>query len=222
LAIPALTILFTGLMAVATFWLALEAKKSRESSTKRAEELAFRSALLETAENLRGLRVWDPRLGGSPPPGWTSERLEFGQLRQLMASTWLHPQLWARFMAVIAYLREEDLRLRQAAGVGNRQYVDRFYHLLDLYLQQLARSIVWGMRHRGLKYREAESILEVPPFGILAWTFADVEKQQLGHYPIPPEPRDPDFASARLSTLIIEAGKAAETSMDSLRAQMKP
>jgi hypothetical protein len=218
---PALTILFTGLMAVATFWLALEAKKSRESSAKRAEELAFRSALLETAENLRSLRVWDPRLGGSPPTGWTSEQLEFVQLRQLMASTWLHPQLWARFMAVIAYLREEDLRLRQAAGAGNRQDVDRFDPLLDLYLQQLARSIVWEMRHHGLKYREAEGILGVTPFNILAWSFGDVETQQLGHYPVPSEPTDPDFAPARLSTLIVNAREAAEQGMASLRAQTK-
>jgi len=215
-----LAVVFTGLMALATFWLASEAKKSRESTEKRAKELAFRSALVETAENLRGLRVWNPGLGSSPPHGWTSERLEFRQLRQLMASTWLHPQLWARFMAVIEYLLDKDLSLRQAAGAGNRQEVDRDYHVLDLHLQQVARSIVWELRHHGLKSFEAEHLLGVPPFDILAWSFENIEVGQLAHYAIPPEPADRDFAPARLSTLTAEARKVAEDTSSALRAHI--
>jgi hypothetical protein len=209
--------LITASMAFATFWLAFEARKTRKRADERADELAFRGALLEVAENLRALRDWQPRYGGRPPPGWTKERLTFQQLRDLLTRTWLHPRLWARLTGLIPYLTEQDRRLRHFADQANPHKVLRLYHLIDLYLQHVARGIVWQMERYHLKTAEARALLGHPPFDVLPWVYEELDQPPPEPHSIPPEPDEEDFRPARLTALAAQAKRAEETALEMLR-----
>lgn len=222
----------TVFLALATIWLALEARKARLESSRKDKEVAFRAALTEMAHNIVAIETYNPRLGiRTHPANWIEQRLQFENLKYLLATTWLYPKLWERIQTIIVNLETREIHMKATVEGGTSSATDEYY-LLDLYLKQVARYLAAEMLRQKFESTELNQVAHSELYKPLPWVYGTRDQTSEGNAQLletqvtPPflkpstEPTDKIFAGCRLATLIEEARLAHEKMTNELSNQL--
>ncbi len=224
--LQALMAFFTFLMAVGTFYLALETRALRKSADTQSKHIAFRAAIQEIAENVTNLHAWYPKLE-DPSVSWLSQRLMFEKLSDLMNLVAFHPQVWQRTIALIRNLRSAEVVLKSGLIDQDLERAKEFFYRIDIYLKQLARYVATEMKLHGFS-KEASALIGNSLMRPDQWSYGDsnltpaaiaVNMENPPIFPfsaLPPEPAEPAFANCMLAQLIQEAHTSMADSLNAL------
>ena len=232
--------LFTFMLAIATVWLAYETWIGREEQVRQRKEIAFRAALIESANNIVSFTRWNPMLAVNSPPDkeWLNQSLSFTRLNELLETVWVDPMLWERITGglLVNVKRFEDrihVNLLDMS-IEDRVKIEgskRDYFLIDLYLKQLACYVLAEMQRQRINIPAA--IIRTQMFQPLAWAHGSIEEDPkttaytLEVQPLPPfvhfplEPENVAFRDCRLEVLISKARLALEQPLKLLLSEAK-
>ncbi len=233
----------TGLLALATAWVALESRKFRRETARRNDEIAFRAALVELATDIQAVEAWHPKLEPMIPPGkWLQAPLAFDATKRLLAHVWLPAALWDRLATTItnlqAYVEVVTAQTRglppDAATRGEytpqRQNITELRYRIELYLKQLIRYLLAEMQRQRLHvpsdWKAGRALFDPP-----AWYY-DPEFKSAADAAIAvdrgpmwppftaqaPEPDDPAYGDCGLELLIERARQRIDEEDAAMRA----
>lgn len=235
----------TVLLAVATTQMAWENRTARRETARRDREVEFHAALIEIAENIRHLKMWDPMQQSDPPGKWPGTPLTFVAMKSLLAHVWMPGLLWDRLTTVMTNLDAYiDVMIAQIHGlppdaasrgeyIPQRNNIIDLYYLIDLYLKQLACYLLAEMRRRRLDVpREWQG--GRPIFAPAGWRYdaghvsvaqaVNIIENRPAWRPLTlqaPEPEDSAYRECSLERLVTRAKQRSEEDDMQRRSAMR-